>query len=148
VTELVEDERLDVLAALLDHDPDASREAGAWVTARGMPADACLIESATAGEWDLAEAIRGNSMAVANTEAIATPLRLAGRSPLAGALSRELCERFLDRDPEGHVTVFGAVYWRLAMLGLCDAAKEQAAGEHHYRGSGRSGGTRCQPRYG
>ena len=119
--------RLDVLAALLDHDPDASCQADAWVTAHGGPADLCLIDSATAGEWDLADAIRGDSMAIAEAGALAALLRLAGRSPLAGALARELRERFPAGKPDAHAAVFGAVYWHLAMLGLCDAAKDQAA---------------------
>ena len=127
MSQRVEPERLDVLAALLDHDPDASFRADAWVTARGTPADACLIDSATAGEWDLADAIRGGSMAVADAGAIAALLRLAGRSPLAGALASELREQFLAGQPGARAAVFGAVYWRLAMPGLCDAAKEQAA---------------------
>lgn len=127
MSQQAEPARLDVLAALLDHDPDASCQADAWVTAHGAPADACLIDSATADEWNLADAIRGDSMAVADAGAIATLLRLAGRSPLASALASELRERFLDGKPDAHAAVFGAVYWHLAMLGLCDAAKEQAA---------------------
>ena len=122
-----EPERLDVVAALLDHDPDASFRADAWVTAHGAPADACLIDSATAGEWDLADAIRGDSMTVSDAGAIAALLRLAGRSPLAGALASELRQQFLAGNPGDRAAVFGAVYWHLAMLGLCDAAKEQAA---------------------
>lgn len=127
VSHHVEPERLEVLAALLDHDPEASYKADAWVTARGLPADACLIESATADEWDLADAIRGDSMAMADAEAIAILLRLAGRSPLAALFAKELRQMFLDGKPEARAAAFGVVYWSVAMVGMCDATQDQAA---------------------
>jgi len=119
-------ERLDVLSALLDLDPDASSQASAWVRADGSAADAALIDSATAEEWDLAAAVRGEAMNDADAYAIAALLGLADGSALAGALRIALREAFLDGDPADHAGAFAAAYRRLAAPGLDDEARERA----------------------
>jgi hypothetical protein len=68
MTDPTQPERLDVLAALLEADPDASREADAWVKADLSAAEASLIDSATPGEWDLAAAVRGNALSDADVK--------------------------------------------------------------------------------
>jgi hypothetical protein len=126
VTDVTEPERLDVLAALLEADPEGSREADAWVRADGSPAEASLIDSATPGEWDLAAAVRGGGMNDVDVNAIVALLRMAEGTPLAGALRIGLHDRFLDDEPADHAAVFADAYRRLALPGLDSEARESA----------------------
>ena len=126
MTDAAEPGRLDVLAALLEADPDVSREACAWVRADGSAAEASLIDSATASEWDLAAAVRGEAMNDADVNAIVALLRLADGSALAGALGIALREAFLSNDPADHAATFAGVYRRLAAPGLDREATERA----------------------
>ncbi len=124
-------ERLDAVAALIDLDLAASRQADAWIGLDGEPCsdnEAELITSATTSERALAEGIRGahGEMDEEDSEAIAALLRLAAGSPVASTLLLRLREEFLGTEPDDRAAVFAAVYQRLA-ASLDDDARKRAA---------------------
>ena len=127
-------ERLAVIAALLGHDPDASRRADEWVRADGTPcppAEVALIASATDAEWELSAALRGGSGPAAAL--MAGLLRLAGGTDVAVLLRLGLRERFLPADGAPGVpkadraAEFADRFGALAMPGLDDGARERAS---------------------
>jgi hypothetical protein len=84
-------ERLDFLAALVEFDADRSDLADLWTHADGRPyadAEAALITSASIGEWELAEALRGGPDRAPDkdSDAIAGLLRLANGTDAATLL--------------------------------------------------------------
>jgi hypothetical protein len=124
-------ERLDAVAALIDLDLGASRQADAWIGLDGEPCsdnEAELITSATNSEWALAEGIRGahGELGGGDSEAVAALLRFAAGSPVASALRLRLREAFLGTEPDDRAAVFAGVYQRLA-AGLDDDARKRAA---------------------
>ena len=125
-------ERLAVVAALLGHDPEASRRADAWMRADGTPcppAQVALIASATDAEWELSAALRGDSGHAAVMGAL---LQLAGGTDIAVVLRLGLRERFLPADggpgvPEAdRAAEFAGRFRKLALPGLDADAREMA----------------------
>ncbi len=126
-------ERLAAVAALLMHDPEASRRADAWMRANGTPcspAETDLIESATDAEWDLSAALRADSGPA--SAMMAALLQLADGTDVAVPLRLGLRERFLPADggpgvPESERTAdLADRYRKLAMPGLDARARQQA----------------------
>lgn len=131
--------RLNAVAALVDLDPMASREADTWVGLEGEPYsehEADLVVSATVDEWLLAEALRGSpgtEVPVPKEEAIAGLLRLAAAAPRAPVLAVGLCQKFLIPDDSWHAparsectSAFADLYRTLALPGMAADATEQA----------------------
>jgi hypothetical protein len=127
VTETPECERLVIIAALLEADPDASHAANAWVKADGSPADESLIYAATSEDWDLAAAVRGHAMNDVDVNAIIALLRMAASSPRADALWMGLRELFFDDDPADHASAFAGVYRHVALPGLDHVVRDRAS---------------------
>jgi hypothetical protein len=131
--------RLGAVAALVDLDPVASREANAWIGLEGQQYsenEAELVMSATAGEWLLADALRGPpgmEVPEPDEEAIARLLRLAESSPQASVLAIGLCQKFLIPDDSWYAPAcsecaaeFADLYRTLALPGMPAEATEQA----------------------
>lgn len=131
--------RLSAVAALVDLDPVASREANAWVGLEGEPfseKEAELVVSATVEEWLLAEALQGSpgtEVPVPAEEAMAGLLRLAEASPQAPVLAVGLCQKFLIPDDSWHApargecaSAFADLYRTLALPGMATDATERA----------------------
>jgi len=131
--------RLGAVAALVDLDPVASREADTWIGLEGEPYgenEAELVTTATVAEWLLAEALRGPpglEVPAPDEEAIAGLLRLAEASPQAYVLAIGLCQKFLIPDDSWHAPArnecaaeFAELYRNLALPGMEAAASEQA----------------------
>jgi hypothetical protein len=129
--------RLDVLAALTDFEPAASRPGGTWIHRDGRPytaAEADLIGSATGAEREVAEALRAGPAEVRDPDArvIAGLLRLAAGSPTASALALGLRAAFVPAGGAPKLTrsersaTFAGVYRRLALPRLDGEAHERA----------------------
>jgi len=131
--------RLEAVAALVDLDLRASREADAWIGLDGEPCsdnETELITSATGGERRLAEALRGSSgseLPEPDAELIAGLLRLAEESAPGTALGVGLRQAFLIPDDSHHApareertAAFCDLFRRLAMPGLPGNARERA----------------------
>jgi hypothetical protein len=131
--------RLGAVAALVDLDPVASREADAWIGLEGQlysEDEAELVSTATVDEWLLAEALRGPpglELPEPDEEAIAGLLRLAEASPQASVLAIGLCQKFLIPDDSWHAPArsecaaeFAELYRNLALPGMEVTATEQA----------------------
>jgi len=129
--------RLDAVAALVDLDLGASREADAWIGLDGEPCsanEAELIISATGEERRLAEALRGPpgmEMLEPDAEAIAGLLRLAADSPPAPVLAADLMHLIPDdsqhaaaRDERS--AAFAELYRTLALPGMSVDEAERA----------------------
>ena len=131
--------RLDAVAALIDLDLAASREANAWIGIDGEPCsdnEAELITSAASGERQLADALRGPhgyGVPESDAEAIAGLLRLVGGADVADRLCTGLRQAFLIPDDSQHAparedrtATFAGLYIRLALPGLSGGAAERA----------------------
>lgn len=131
--------RLCAVAALMDLDLAASREADAWIGLDGEPCsenEAELIVGATAEERRLAEALRGSpgmELPEPDAEAIAALLRLADDSPQATILAAGLLQKFLIPDDswqaparDEHAAAFTELYRKLALPGMAADATERA----------------------
>lgn len=131
--------RLSAVAALVDLDPVASREADVSIGLEGEPYsenEAELVISATVDEWLLAQALRGPpgmEVPEPDEEAIAGLLRLAEASPQASVLAVGLCQKFLIPDDSWQAPAcsecpaeFAELYRRLALPGMAADATEQA----------------------
>ncbi len=131
--------RLCAVAALMDLDLGASREADAWIGLDGEPCseiEAELSVSATGAERRLAEALRGSpgmELPEPDAGAIAALLRLADGSPQATVLAVGLLQKFLIPDDSWHAparderaAAFAELYRRLALPGMAADATERA----------------------
>lgn len=131
--------RLSAVAALVDLDPVASREASTWVGLEGEPYsenEAELVTSATVEEWLLAEALRGSpgtEVPEQGEETIAGLLRLAEASPQAPVFTVGLCQKFLIPDDSWYApargectSAFADLYRSLALPGMAADATERA----------------------
>lgn len=131
--------RLSAVAALVDLDPAASREADAWIGLDGEPCsdnEAELIIGATCEERRLAEALQGSpgtEVPEPDAVTIAALLRLAEGSPLARVLSVGLCQKFLIPDDSHYAparyeraAAFAELYRRLALPSMTTDATGQA----------------------
>jgi len=115
-------ERLPVLAALLFCDQARSWETDRWMCADGTPVPAHkvrLVSAATDVEWELADAIRGESGQAAVAGAL---LQLADGTD-AAVLRLRLRQAFLPNGVPGvavaeRPAAFAAVYRKLALPGL------------------------------
>jgi hypothetical protein len=131
--------RLIVIAALVGYDAPGSRAADCWVHADGTPysaADAELIETATASEWQLARALRGGHDETCDPDATALSelLRLADGTPLADVLAVGLRQVFLLPDDSWHApareertSAFADLYRRLALPAIEGDLREAEA---------------------
>ena len=124
-------ERLEVLAALVEFDASRSDLADFWTHADGRPYaddEAALVTSASLGEWELADALRGGSGQAPGpaAHAIAALLRLATGTDAATLLLLGLREAFLDDQPRDRVGAFADVYRRLALPVLDGETTERA----------------------
>ena len=131
--------RLGAVAALVDLDLQASREADAWIGLDGEPCsdnEAALITSANSGERRLADALRGSSgspLPEPDAELIAGLLRLAEESAPGSGLGVGLRQAFLIPDDSLHApareertAAFCDLFRRLALPGLTGNAGERA----------------------
>jgi hypothetical protein len=118
--------RMDVLAALVNVDIEASRAAEAWTRADGRPctaAEADLVDSGTDDEREISSELHeGPDLA-----AIAQLLTLAAASDAAVLLSAGMRETLQPPVPRGERTAaFADLYRRLVLPGLDAGAREQA----------------------
>jgi hypothetical protein len=129
--------RLDVLAALTDFEPAASRPGGTLIHRDGRPytaAEAGLVRSATAAEREAAQAMCAGPGEVRDPDArvIARLLRLAAGTPSAPALGLGLraaflpAGRVLERTRPERSAAFASVYRKLALAGLDGEAQQRA----------------------
>jgi hypothetical protein len=124
--------RMDVLAALVSLDVDASRTAVAWTGADGTPytaAETDLIDGANDDEWEVAGQLRVSP----DPAAVARLLGVAAGSQTAVLLSSALREAFQPLDDESVIPAgqrsarFAGLFRALALPGLDNGAREQAA---------------------